>query len=302
MNAFENHLIELLPMGDRDRLLALCEPIEMVLSEVLCEPGEPTRHVYFPTKGYISLVALVDGSPGVEVGMVGREGMLGAHLVLGEATVPLHALVQGAGSTWRIATAPFKRELAKSAALRRCLNRYLYVLMAQQASSAACLRFHLIGQRLARWLLMSQDRAHSNSFHLTHEFLAYMLGMRRVGVTAAANVLQQGGLISTTAAKSPCWTARAWKPQPAVATPPAKRITAICWGQRPKSRWVKNCRAVHARRHANRFSTFATVWNKRIEACFLPKRPSKPCRCKHRLTNTGQFSGNLRKASTDAGF
>ena len=195
MNAFENHLIELLPMGDRDRLLALCEPIEMVLSEVLCEPGEPTRHVYFPTKGYISLVALVDGSPGVEVGMVGREGMLGAHLVLGVATVPLHALVQGAGSTWRIATAPFKRELAKSAALRRCLNRYLYVLMAQQASSAACLRFHLIGQRLARWLLMSQDRAHSNSFHLTHEFLAYMLGMRRVGVTAAANVLQQGGLL-----------------------------------------------------------------------------------------------------------
>lgn len=195
MNAFGNQLIELLPVADRIRLLALCEPIEMVLSEVLCEPGKPTRHVYFPTQGYISLVALVDGSPGVEVGMVGREGMLGAHLVLGVATVPLHALVQGAGSAWRIATAPFKRELAKSAALRRCLNRYLYVLMAQQASSAACLRFHLIGQRLARWLLMSQDRAHSNSFHLTHEFLAYMLGMRRVGITAAANVLQRGGLI-----------------------------------------------------------------------------------------------------------
>ena len=195
MNAAQNHLIELLPVADRSRIMALCEPVELVLSEVLCEPGKPTRHVYFPTQGYISLVALVDGSPGVEVGMVGREGMLGAQLVLGVATVPLHALVQGQGTAWRIATAPFKRELARSAALRRGLNRYLYVLMTQQASSAACLRFHLIGQRLARWLLMSQDRAHSDSFHLTHEFLAYMLGMRRVGITAAASALQRDGLI-----------------------------------------------------------------------------------------------------------
>ena len=195
MNAVQNHLIELLPVADRSRILALCEPVELALSEVLCEPGKPTRHVYFPTQGYISLVALADGSPGVEVGMVGREGMLGAHLVLGVATVPLHALVQGPGMALRIATAPFKRELARSVALRRGLNRYLYVLMAQQASSAACLRFHLIGQRLARWLLMSQDRARLDNFHLTHEFLAYMLGMRRVGITAAASALQRDGLI-----------------------------------------------------------------------------------------------------------
>ena len=195
MSAAQNHLIELLPVADRSRLLALCEPVELALSEVLCEPGEPTRHVYFPTQGYISLVALTDGSSGVEVGMVGREGMLGAQLVLGVSTVPLHALVQGPGMALRIATAPFKRELARSAALRRGLNRYLYVLMAQQANSAACLRFHLISQRLARWLLISQDRAHSDSFYLTHEFLAYMLGMRRVGITAAASALQRDGLI-----------------------------------------------------------------------------------------------------------
>ncbi|WP_426144497.1 Crp/Fnr family transcriptional regulator [Polaromonas sp. DSR2-3-2] len=195
MSAAQNHLIELLPVADRSRLLALCEPVELALSEVLCEPGEPTRHVYFPTQGYISLVALTDGSSGVEVGMVGREGMLGAQLVLGVSTVPLHALVQGPGMALRIATAPFKRELTRSAALRRGLNRYLYVLMAQQANSAACLRFHLISQRLARWLLISQDRAHSDSFYLTHEFLAYMLGMRRVGITAAASALQRDGLI-----------------------------------------------------------------------------------------------------------
>jgi CRP-like cAMP-binding protein len=195
MNTVENTLIELLPANDRARLLAICEPVELVLSEVLCEPDKPTRHVYFPTRGFISLVAMVDGSPGVEVGMVGREGMLGAQLVLGVVTAPLHALVQGSGTSLRIATVPFKRELARSPALRRVLNRYLYVLMAQQATSAACLRFHLIGQRLARWLLMSQDRAQSESFHITHEFLAYMLGMRRVGITAAASALQRDGLI-----------------------------------------------------------------------------------------------------------
>lgn len=195
MNAVANHLIEILPVKDRARLLAICEPVELLLSDVLSEPGKPTRHVYFPIQGFISLVSTVDGSPGVEVGMVGSEGMLGAHLVLGVLTAPLHAVVQGSGAAWRIEAAPFKRELARSTALQRCLNRYLYVLMAQQATSAACLRFHLIGQRLARWLMMSQDRAHSDSFHVTHEFLAYMLGVRRVGVTAAASALQRNGLI-----------------------------------------------------------------------------------------------------------
>jgi len=191
----ENHLIERLPRKDRQRLLALCEPVLLRLTEVLCEPGKPTRHVYFPTEGFISLVAQVDGQPALEVGMVGREGMLGAHLVLGVATAPLHALVQGPGTAWRIGTPAFRTELARSAPLQRGLNRYLYVLMTQLASSAACLRFHLIGQRLSRWLLMSQDRAQADHFHVTHEFLSYMLGVRRVGITAAAGALQRQGLI-----------------------------------------------------------------------------------------------------------
>ena len=191
----ENHLIECLPRKDRQRFLALCEPVHLVLAEVLCEPGKPTRHVYFPTESFISLVAQIDGTPALEVGMVGREGMLGAHLALGVVTTPLHALVQGAGAAWRIATPAFRTELARSAALQRGLNRYLYVLMAQLAASAACLRFHQIGPRLARWLLMTQDRAHTSKFHVTHEFLSYMLGVRRVGVTEAAGVLQRSGLI-----------------------------------------------------------------------------------------------------------
>jgi CRP-like cAMP-binding protein len=195
MAAAENHLIELLPRKDRQRLLARCEPVQLVLSEVLCEPGEPTRHVYFPVDGFVSLVTLVDGQPALEVGMVGREGMLGAQLVLGVATTPLRALVQGPGSAWRIGSAAFRSELSASAPLQHALHRYLYVLMAQLAASAACLRFHEIGPRLARWLLMSQDRAHADSFRVTHEFLSYMLGVRRAGVTHAALVLQRGGLI-----------------------------------------------------------------------------------------------------------
>lgn len=191
----ENRLIQLLPRADRTHLLAACEPAMLTLSEVLCEPGKPTRHVYFPTEGFISLVTLVVGHPGLEVGMVGREGMVGAQLALGVATSPLHALVQGSGSALRIGTKAFRGELARSAALQRQMNRYLYVLMAQLATSAACLRFHLIGPRLARWLLMMQDRAHADIFRVTHEFLAYMLGVRRVGITAAAGALQRLGLI-----------------------------------------------------------------------------------------------------------
>ncbi len=195
VSATENHLIDSLPRRDRARLLAICEPVQLVLGEIICEPGEATRHVYFPTQGFISLLASIDGKPGVEVGLVGGEGMVGSQLALGVTAVPLHGLVQGPGAAWRISAAAFRDELGHSTALQRLLNRYIYVLMSQLASSATCLRYHQIGPRMARWVLMSQDRAHADSFHLTQEFLAYMLGVRRVGVTQAASGLQRDGLI-----------------------------------------------------------------------------------------------------------
>lgn len=195
MSESQNHLIEMLPRQDRLRLLALCEPVQLVFAEVLCEPGQRTRYAYFPVDGFISLLAQIGGKPVLEVGMVGREGMLGIQLLLGVTTVPLHALVQGPGAAWRIGVVAFRRELARSTALRRSLDRYAYVLMTQLAASAACLRFHEIGPRLARWLLMSHDRAHNDSFRVTHEFLAYMLGVRRVGVTRAAAALQRDSCI-----------------------------------------------------------------------------------------------------------
>jgi CRP-like cAMP-binding protein len=195
MSAAENHLIELLPRADRRRLLALCKPVDLKISEVLTRSGKPTRYAYFPTTATISLVTPIDGKPVLEVGMVGREGMVGAQLVLGVTTTTLHAVVQGAGKAWRVNAAPFRRELLRSPALKRCMDRYVDVLMSQFAISAACLRFHLIGPRLARWLLMTQDRVHTDTFNVTHEFLAYMLGVRRVGITAAAGTLQRQGLI-----------------------------------------------------------------------------------------------------------
>jgi len=195
LSTAQNHLIELLPKKARLRVLAICEPVELVMAQVLSEVGMPTRHVYFPTKGFISLVTPINGRPILEVGLIGREGMLGTQLALGVAAAPLHALVQGPGTAWRIGAVAFRRELARSSALQRGLNRYVYVMMMQLASAASCLRFHQIEPRLARWLLMTQDRAHSDSFYITHEFLAYMLGVRRVGVTTAASALQRGGLI-----------------------------------------------------------------------------------------------------------
>jgi CRP-like cAMP-binding protein len=190
-----NHLIQLLPAKDRKRLLAICEPIELTMAQVLFESGATTRHVYFPINGFVSMVTPLDGKPVLEVGMVGSEGMLGTHLVLGVNAIPMHALVQGSGSALRVAATPFRSELARSAALQRNLLRYIHVTMLQLASMAACLRFHQISQRLARWLLMTQDRAHMDNFHVTHEFVAYMLGVRRVGVTTAAVTLQRQGLI-----------------------------------------------------------------------------------------------------------
>ena len=195
MNTTPNDLIEALPRSDRRRLLAISEPVYLVLSEILCEPTDAIQHVYFPTDGFISLITPMAGHLGLEVGMVGREGMVGAHLALGVAASPLRALVQGSGAAWRVPAADFRIELARSAALQRGLNRYVYVLMAQLATSAACQRFHPIGPRLARRLLMSQDRAAADTFHVTQEFLAYMLGVRRVGVTAAASAMHRSGLI-----------------------------------------------------------------------------------------------------------
>jgi CRP-like cAMP-binding protein len=196
--ATENRLLTALPSKNLERVLASCETVDLIFADVLCLPGDRIRYVYFPTDSFISLVAPVDGYAGLEVGMIGSEGMLGIGLVLDVDTYPMHALVQGAGPALRMTAETFRHELDHTPALQRGLNRYVYVLISQLAQAAACTRFHVVEARLARWLAMTRDRARSDQFYLTQDFLSHMLGVRRVGVTKAAGSLQKRKLISYT--------------------------------------------------------------------------------------------------------
>ncbi len=153
------------------------------------------RYVYFPTDAYVSEIASLGGFPRIEVGLVGAEGMIGSSLFLGVQIAALHTIVQGAGNALRIRSSRFISELARSPALRATMSRYLYVRMSQVGQMVACTRFHTVEERLARWLLMTRDRAQSNTFHMTQEYMAFMLGVRRVGVTEAATLLQKRNLI-----------------------------------------------------------------------------------------------------------
>ena len=190
-----NKLIAGVPPKDRARLLANCEPVDLVFGDRLSEVDKPIEYVYFPLAGFISLVATLDGHQPLEMGLVGNEGMLGATLKLGVNTAPMRAVVQGTGSALRMTGSNFTRLVGHTPAMFRILDRYLYVMMAQLTRSSACTRFHEIEPRLARWLLMTHDRAHADHFYLTHQFLADMLGVRRSGVSIAAGALQLRKLI-----------------------------------------------------------------------------------------------------------
>lgn len=190
-----NLLLDGLPGRERSRILSHCKRVELVFGNILCEPDRPFRHLYFPLTGFISLVTTLSSHRPLELGLIGNEGMLGATLVLGVNTAPISAVVQGKGSALQISATQLRQDLRDSPRLLHALKRYLYVLMVQLSQNAACGHFHEVEPRLARWLLMTHDRAHVDRFHLTHEFLAGMLGVRRSGVTIAAGALQQRQLI-----------------------------------------------------------------------------------------------------------
>jgi CRP-like cAMP-binding protein len=190
-----NRLLAALPPADFAALQADLETVDLGFGQILHEPGTAVTHVYFPHDSLVSLLARLDDHQSIEVGLIGREGMLGITLALGLAASPVRGLVQGAGTAARMKSAAFLRALAHSPGLQHEIYRYSAGLMAQVMQTAACNRFHVVEARLARWLLMTRDRLESNRFRLTHEFLATMLGVRRVGVTKAAHELQQRKLI-----------------------------------------------------------------------------------------------------------
>lgn len=190
-----NLLLGMLPPADFQQLTGGHAPVDLRFADTLIEPGQRIRHVYFPVDSFVSLITPGEGRAQLEIGLVGNEGMLGVPLLLGVNVSPLRALVQGAGRAWRLDATTFMRQVQSSASVQGTFNRYLYVFIAQLMQTASCAMFHPVVARLARWLLMTRDRAHSNQFHVTHEFLAYMLGVRRVGVTSAAIALQRRKLI-----------------------------------------------------------------------------------------------------------
>lgn len=193
-----NRLIGRLTRKDRNAFLSCCETVELSFGQVLCEPRKHLRFAYFPLTGFISLVNSLGDHPPMEVGLIGNEGMLGVTLMLGVDDAPLKAVVQGNGSALKISASKLRRRLVESPNLRNTLHRFLYVLMEQLSTSAACNHFHQLEPRLARWLLMTHDRAHADRFYLTHAYLAGMLGVRRSGITVAAGALQRAMIISYT--------------------------------------------------------------------------------------------------------
>src|SRR5512141_704991 len=162
-----NGLLAALPRQEYLRLVDNLEQVAVTYGEVLYAPGDPIRYVYFPNDSIVSLLTLVDRHQALEVGLVGREGMVGIPLALEIGTSPVRALVQGTGSAMRMKAAPFVKELRQSPTLQRALHRYTYCLMTQITQTAACNRFHVVEARLARWLLMTQDRMQTDNFRLT---------------------------------------------------------------------------------------------------------------------------------------
>jgi CRP-like cAMP-binding protein len=191
----ENRLLAALPEDELERLLPQFELVELAFKQPCYEAGEPIRHVHFPLRGVVSLVAVLQGGGVIEVSTVGNEGMVGLPIFLGAETSPMAAFCQIPGRAARMGAAALREAVRDGAALVRVLHRYTQALMTQLSQSVACNRLHPLQERCARWLLTTHDRAKADEFPMTHEFLAQMLGVRRAGVTEAARALQQAGCI-----------------------------------------------------------------------------------------------------------
>lgn len=193
-----NRLIALIPPIDRAIFLEHSEMVELKVQTVLVEAGENPEHAYFPVDSVVTTLLPVNGAEDIEMGLVGNEGMVNTSMVLGVRSAAFTTVVQCAGRSFKIHRRSLEQLLTTDSCLRMVLGRYIDVRMSQLAQQVACRNFHTVKQRLARWLLMTRDRAHANELFLTHEVLARMLGVRRESITQAARSLQRHGVISYT--------------------------------------------------------------------------------------------------------
>jgi CRP-like cAMP-binding protein len=193
-SSIRNQLLAGLPSEDFDALQAHLEPIQVDLRQVLIEPNQPIEHVYFPQTGYASVVTNLH-STAIEVGLIGREGMVGIPVVLGVRSAPFQYFVQHPGEVLRMATPHLEAVIDDRPSLHRVLLRYAQALNVQTSGTAFTNAEHTLETRLARWLLMCHDRVDGDEILITHEFMSMMLGVRRSGVTTATHILEGNGLI-----------------------------------------------------------------------------------------------------------
>jgi CRP-like cAMP-binding protein len=194
--ALGNYVIAALPVEAYERLGPHLEAMTFTLGQGVYESGGHMRYVYFPTTSHVSLLyTMIDGST-AEMGLVGKEGIVGIALFMGGETTPNRAVVQGGGEAFRMKSKAMLDEFNRGGEFQHLLLRYTQALITQISQTAVCNRLHSVEQRLCRWLLMTHDLAQSDELQMTHEFISNMLGVRREGVTMAARRLQEKGMIS----------------------------------------------------------------------------------------------------------
>lgn len=191
-----NQLLATLSTEKYQRLIPYLKLVELPLRQVLYEPGERIEYVYFPTDAMISLVSIMQDGSMVEVALIGKEGMVGIPVILGGNSTITQTVVQIAGSALRMEANVFKDEFDRGGEFQCLLLSYVQTLFTQVSQSTACNRLHSVEERLARWLLTVQDCLQTSDFPMTQEYIAQMLGSRRSGVTVAAGMLRQAGIIS----------------------------------------------------------------------------------------------------------
>ena len=190
-----NHLLNSLPATEFERIVPFLEPVEMALGQVIYESGGQLRYAYFPTTCIVSLLYVLENGASAEIAVVGNDGIIGIALFMGGETMPNRAVVQSAGSAYRVKVNEVMKEFNRHGVMLHVLLHYTQALITQMAQTAVCNRHHSVDQQLCRWLLLSMDRLTTNKLNMTQELIANMLGVRREGVTEAAGKLQRAGLI-----------------------------------------------------------------------------------------------------------